>query len=146
MNNYTITTYDTMTGTMVDVPVSEEIYTAFVRTAWTIKKNNQKHWKHEIPFSCLRGAENLDVLNEFADYKSDPAYVDPDEELYEQLQVALNQLEQDEQDLVFALFYKNMTLTECSDELGISPRGVGKRRDRIIKKIKAIMEENEIFL
>ena len=143
MNNYIITTDDTMTGTVVDVPVNEEVYTGFVRTAWTIKKNNQKHWQNEIPFSCLRGFENLDTFNEFADYKSDPAYVDPDEELYEALEIAIGLLDEDEQKLISALFYESMTLRQYAERKGMSKTAIAYRKKKALKKLKEILKKNE---
>ena len=45
---YEICTYNTFTKRMEKVAVSKEVYTAYKRSGWNIKDNNQSFYDHEI--------------------------------------------------------------------------------------------------
>jgi hypothetical protein len=68
MNNKIVKVYDTITGKMVDVEVSQEIYTEYMRTEWGIKNNDNSFYNHEIQFSQLIGGDD-GAFENFREFK-----------------------------------------------------------------------------
>lgn len=60
--------------------------------------------------------------------------------LRDKLRGALNQLTVEEQELVYQLYYRNLTEREVAKKLRISQVAVNKRKHRILEKLKKIME------
>ncbi|MFS0689398.1 sigma factor-like helix-turn-helix DNA-binding protein [Sporosarcina sp. 179-K 8C2 HS] len=54
---------------------------------------------------------------------------------------AVDQLTGDEKKLLQWLFIERLTQAECARKLGISVSGVKKRRERLLKKMREVMEE-----
>ena len=59
MNNKKLKVYDTISGQLIDVEVTEEVYHAYMRTGWNIQDNNASFYKHEIQFSLLIGGFSI---------------------------------------------------------------------------------------
>ena len=58
MKKYIISIKNTFSGKYENIEVSEEVYTAYMRTGWNIKDNDDSFFKHQIQFSALLG--NID--------------------------------------------------------------------------------------
>lgn len=56
------------------------------------------------------------------------------------LSCAVDQLTDDERKLLYWLFIDRYTQAECANRLGISVAGVKKRRERLLKKLRGMME------
>ena len=61
--------------------------------------------------------------------------------LKEKLNLALDQLNEQQKDLVNALFYQNKTQVEYASELGVSQGAISQRLAVIIKKLKKFLEK-----
>lgn len=75
MNNKVLKVYDTITGKMVDVEVTPEVYREYMRTEWGIKNNNNSFYEHEIQFSALIGG-NDDAYENFDEFIQNDDYED----------------------------------------------------------------------
>lgn len=69
----------------------------------------------------------------------DVAELVADKLLLELLATALDDLEPDERLLIDALFYKDRTERDYAAEIGISHQAVGKRKQKVIEKLRGIM-------
>ena len=56
------------------------------------------------------------------------------------LRTALLQLTAEEKALVDALFYQELTEREYAQQLGISQKGVNKRRHKVLAKLRKIIK------
>lgn len=66
---YVLNIYNTLTGCVEPVEVSEEVYKEYKRSYWRERKNNRKHAYYTIPFSALTveddEADASDYYDEF---------------------------------------------------------------------------------
>ena len=116
------------------VPVSEEVYRAFKRPAWTERKRRQVR------------AEQERSLEQFAedgfDVPDESALVDEiveDKLMLDMLFAALAELTDDERGLIDALFFDEKSEREVAREVGISQPAIHKRRNRILEKLKNLL-------
>lgn len=116
------------------VQVTEEVYRAFKRPAWTERK------RREVRADMER---SLDVfLNDGFDIPSDDALVDEiveDKLLLDMLLTALEELTADERSLIDALFYQEKSEREVANQNGISHQAVHKKKARILEKLKKLL-------
>jgi len=117
------------------VPVSEEIYRAFKRPVWVERKRRKVRADHE------RSLERF-----FADGYDIPAAEPLVEDIVvdklsrDMLMAALDELTDDERNLIDALFFEGKSERTVASELGLSQKGVNKRRHRIIEKLRDLMD------
>ena len=122
------------------IPVSEEVYRAYKRPIWAEKKRRQRDTADGvIPLS-------LDALMEDGFDAPDPA--DTAELAIQNLQLelllaAFETLLPDEKSLIKALFYSDRTGRDYAAEIGISHQAVGKRKAKILAKLRKLMETDE---
>ncbi|MBS3986295.1 MAG: sigma-70 family RNA polymerase sigma factor [Selenomonadales bacterium] len=141
------------------IPVTEEVYRAYKRPAWAERKRQERSKRCVISNGkdgtkrCTDDCSKCDKqrtgsvlsLNKFIDdgYEiTDPvdlAEFVADKLLLEQLVAALDELEPDERSLIDALFYKERTERDYAAEIGISHQAVGKRKHKVIEKLRGIM-------
>jgi len=138
-----------------EIPVTEEVYRAFKRPLWAEHKRKEraKRCRDENGFRCTKDCRtcektrdgsvlSLDKFNaegyEVADMV-DLAELVADKLLLEQLVEALEDLDPDESSLIHALFYNDRTERDYASEVGISHQAVGKRKQKVIEKLRAIM-------
>ena len=116
------------------VPVSEEVYRAFKRPAWTERKRRKVRADME---------RSLDVfLDDGFDIPSDEALVDEiveDKLLLEMLLAALAELTDDERSLIDALFYQEISEVELAKKLGIARTTLQSRKYKILEKLKKLL-------
>jgi len=77
---------------------------------------------------------------DYADVSSVSSLVEDKLEL-ELLAAALDKLVPDEKSLIRALFYEERTVRDCAAEIGISHQVVVKRKQKILEKLRGIMEK-----
>jgi len=137
------------------IPVTEEVYRAYKRPAWAEHKRKEraKRCRDEKGVRCTKDCKLCPKLRDGGDLSidkfSDDGYeiTDPvdlaefvaDKLLLEQLAVALDDLESDERSLINALFYNDRTEREYAAEIGISHQAIGKRKQKVIEKLRGIM-------
>jgi len=137
------------------IPVTEKVYRAYKRPLWAEHKRKEraKRCRDEKGFRCTKDCKSCPKLRDGGDLSldkfSDDGYeiTDPvdlaelvaDQLLLEQLAAALGELEPDERSLIDALFYKERTERDYAAEIGISHQAVGKRKLKVIEKLRGIM-------
>ena len=110
------------------VPVSEEVYKAYWKITEHEKYLQRKDWKHNvIPFSAL------DHDGHFVDNIID--------EKIEELNKALATLTKEERDLIEAIFFREESLKSIGEKEKVTHQAIGKRRDRILEKLRKILED-----
>ena len=116
------------------VAVSEEVYRAYKRPAWSERKRRQTRAEKE---------RSLDAFADAGfDIPSGDALIDElvaDKLLLETLTVALDKLPAAERELINALYYDEKTQCEVAREAGISQPAVHKRHNRILEKLKKLL-------
>lgn len=134
---YTVKVFNTVTKTIVDVTVDEDIYNEYRRGAWRIDKNNKKNLKRMIPFSALISKEgDIDDFDEFIDHSNDP------EEIYcneQEFYNPISCLKESDIELLDAIYRKKMTKAEYARKVGLTRQAVGQRLERILKKLEKFL-------
>ncbi len=134
------------------VPVTEEVYHAYKRPQWAENKRNEraKRCRDEKGNRCTQDCRlcekprlgstlSLDKFSEDGFEVSDPVDISElvaDKLLLEQLYIALHELDSDELSLVQALFFGDRSERDYAAEIGISHQAVGKRKKKIIEKLR----------
>jgi RNA polymerase sigma factor (sigma-70 family) len=113
------------------VPVNKEQYYEFMRPLWREDKREQRQ---ERPVS-------LDELYENTEYEQASDYDLEDEEmkkaLIAELHNALDKLEEIDQ-IIMDMYSNEKSETEIGQAIGMSQRGVNKRKHKIFQKLKNI--------
>ncbi len=60
-------------------------------------------------------------------------------EVQQKLRRALLALPRKDRELIQAIYYQNVSVLDYAKRIGMSPRGVDKRRERILSKLKSFM-------
>ena len=142
MNKSTVRVYDTISKKIVEVEVSDEIYTHFRRTKWAIENNNSSFYEHEIQFSALIGGHE----NAFENFKEFMTDYDVEKEsdrkmLIEKLYSGLDFLSKSERDLIIMLFFENKTERECAEFYGVNQKNINKKKTKILYKLNKLLEK-----
>jgi RNA polymerase sigma factor (sigma-70 family) len=113
------------------VPVNKEQYYEFMRPLWREDKREQRQ---ERPMS-------LDELYENTEYEQASDYDLEDEEmkkaLIAELHNALDKLEEIDR-IIMDMYSNEKSETEIGQAIGMSQRGVNKRKHKIFQKLKNI--------
>ena len=139
---YTRIVFNTCTREYEEVTVTEEVYHAYCRTRWNIKDNDESFFDHEIQMSGMIGSQDgaYENFREFIDTINVPDDIVFEQVEKEALYQAISVLPAADRDLVRALFFKGQSELEYAKELGISQPAVHKRKVRILKHLKKILE------
>ena len=107
------------------IEVSEEVYRAYKRPAWTERKRREVRAEHELSFdlmgdAAIASASLLEdaVVNSLA------------------LREALAELTADERALVDALFFEGLTEREYAARMGIAQKNINKKKQRVLLTLK----------
>ncbi len=142
MSKKTINVYDTITGQIVEVEVSQEVYEEYKRAGWREEKNNSSFFKHEIQFSILIGGKDgaFENFHEFIS-DSDPTTKAVIEKiLIKEVLTALEKLKTSDRRLIEMIYFDNLTERECAKELETTQQNIHKRKERILYKIHKLIE------
>ena len=119
-----------------DVPVTEEVYRAFKRPAWTERKRREIRSENERSLEAF--------TDDGFDIPSEQALVDElveDKLLLDMLFNALLELTDDERDLINALFYEEKSERELSKDTGVPHPTIHSRKVSVLQKLKRLLEE-----
>jgi len=138
------------------IPVTEEVYRAYKRPLWAEHKRKEraKRCRDENGFRCTKECKSCPKLRDGGDLSLekftddgfeiadsiDIAELVADKLLLEQLVAALDDLGPDERSLIDALFYNDRTERDYAAEVGISHQAVGKRKKKVIEKLRGLMD------
>lgn len=133
--------YDTITGKMVDVEVTPEVYREYMRTEWGIKNNNNSFYEHEIQFSALIGG-NDDAYENFDEFIQDDDYEDDiiNKIYLERLLGVMKQLSKDDRELIDLMFYKNMSEEQIAEMKGVTQQNISQKRRRILGRCYKLLK------
>ena len=131
---FTLIVFNTCTREYEEVMVTEEVYRTYCRTRWNIKDNDQSFFGHEIQMSGMIGGQ------EFIDAINTPEHIVLEQMKKEALYQAISALSAADQALVQGLFFEGQSELDYAGELGISQPAVHKRKVRILKQLKKLLE------
>lgn len=122
------------------VAVSKEIYFEYHK-----ELNKEKYiYKRDIQHGCLFFSD-LDQEGNFEAQLEDESFnvekIVETKAMIEALNKALQELSPTERELIDFIFYKDESLREVAEKLSISHPAVIKRRDKILEKLKKLIEE-----
>ena len=122
------------------VKVNEEIYRAYWRITEHEKYLQRKDWKHNvILFSALDHDGHFE--DNIIDEKIDLEKIVEVKMQIEELHRALNTLTKKERELMEAIFYREENLRLIGKKEKVSYQAIGKRRDKILEKLREILKD-----
>lgn len=140
---YTIILFDSALNAKVHVNVSKDVFDEYRRGIWRMRKNDSKHSRDTILFSELKGGEEdtYDNFHEFVNPGTNPENILADKTKKEKLREVILSLKPKEQKLIKALFFDGVEEKDYASSIGKTPKQIYKRKYRIFKKIKKILEK-----
>ncbi|MDY5479998.1 MAG: sigma factor-like helix-turn-helix DNA-binding protein [Peptostreptococcus porci] len=122
------------------VLVSEEVYKAYWKITEHEKYLQRKDWKYGvIPFSALDYDGHF--VDNIIDERIDLEKIVEVKMQIEELNKALATLTKEERELMEAIFYKEESLRSIGEKEKVTHQAIGKRRDRILEKLRKILED-----
>ena len=122
------------------VPVSEEVYKTYWKITEHEKYLQRKDWKNNvISFSALDYDGHF--VDNIIDERIDLEKIVEVKMQIEELNKALNQLTKEERELMEAIFYREESLRSIGKKEKVSYQTIGKRRDKILEKLRKILED-----
>ena len=139
---FTLIVFNTCTQEYEEVIVTEEVYRTYCRTRWNIKDNDQSFFDHEIQTSGMIGSQDgaYENFREFIDAINTPEHIALEQMKKEALYQAISALPAADQALVQGLFFKGQSELDYAREIGVSQPAVHKRKVRILKSLKKLLE------
>ena len=121
------------------VKVNEEIYRAYWRITEHEKYLQRKDWKYNVlPFSVFDYDGHF--IDNIVDESIDIEKIVEVKMQIEELNKALATLTEEERDIITAIFFKEESLRSIGERKNRSYQAIGKRRDKILEKLKKILE------
>lgn len=119
------------------IPVTRDVYYAYMRPIWRENKRNQTWEDRECSFETYqeRAGElpsNQKLVEEIAE----------DHMLLETLLAALEILTQDERGLIKDLFFAEKSETEIAGDKGVSKQAINAQKSRALRKIKNFLKKS----
>ena len=139
-NNEKRTYYLRVSGTMVKV--TEEVYRTYYQF-----KDHQKHLERMERKHGQFSYDALDTSERSGEAMLSDFFAPSIEEIaiahvmYEKLHCSLDKLSQAEKQLIQALSYEGLSEREDAARIGISQKGVNKRKHAIQKKLRKMLEK-----
>ena len=122
------------------VPVSEEVYKAYWKITEHEKYLQRKDWKYDvIPFSAMDYDGHF--VDNITDERIDIEKIVEVKMQIEELNKALATLTKEERDLIEAIFFREESLKSIGEKEKVTHQAIGKRRDRILEKLRKILED-----
>lgn len=120
---------------VIMVPSTKEQYYEYMRPLWREDKRQQRQ----------ESMASLDKLYEETEYEISDKNTNIEEMLtkkflIKELHKALNELEEIDR-IIMKMYSRNCTETEIGQAVGLSQRGVGKRKQRILLKLRTRLED-----
>ena len=122
------------------VPVSEEVYKAY----WKITEHEKYLYRKDrehcvLPFSSFDYDGHF--VDNIIDEKIDLEKIVEVKMQIEELHKALNTLTKEERELMEAIFYREESLRSIGKKEKVSYQAIGKRRDKILEKLREILKD-----
>lgn len=125
-------------GKMVDV--TEEQYRAFYKCKRREKYLEERDQKHKLYHYSDLDTEEL-LGEEMFSYPNEESVEERiiDRLLIESLLLCVGKLPEEDQELIHALYYQGKSERTCADEFGISQKTINNQRNRILDKLRCLM-------
>lgn len=125
------------------VPATEEQYYEYMRPLWREDKQNQRASKQEDEGKMK--PVSLDQLYEDTEYETVDPGTDVEATLMKKLLIAelhkaLDELEEIDR-TIMEMYSQDCTETQIGQAVGMSQRGVGKRKQRILLKLRTRLKD-----
>lgn len=125
------------------VPATEEQYYEYMRPLWREDKQNQRASKQEDEGKTK--PVSLDQLYEDTEYEAVDPGTDVEATLMKKLLIAelhkaLDELEEIDR-TIMEMYSQDCTETQIGQAVGMSQRGVGKRKQRILLKLRTRLKD-----
>ena len=122
------------------VPVSEEVYKAYWKITEHEKYLLRKDWKYGvIPFSTLDNDGHF--VDNIIDERINLEKIVEVKMQIEELNKAIATLTKKERELMEAIFYREESLRSIGKKEKVSYQAIGKRRDKILEKLRKLLED-----
>jgi len=141
-----------------EIPVSEEVYRAYKRPAWAEhkRKEREKRCRDEKGHRCTKDCSQCDKqragsvlsLDRFAEEgyeiadSVDIAELVAEKLLLEELAIALNELDPQNKRIA-ELYGEGLSEREIASQVGLSQKGVNKRKTKIFNQLRQCLQENK---
>ena len=119
---------------VIKVPATEAEYSAYMRPLWREEKRKQRH-SNEISSDQLYEETEYEVADPNTDIEGDLIK----KELIQELRKSLADLEELDRTII-EMFSHGSSEAEIGQAVGMSQRGVGKRKQRILLKLRTRLE------
>ncbi|GLC79295.1 sigma-70 family RNA polymerase sigma factor [Lacrimispora brassicae] len=131
--------YEFVTGEKLEIEVEDSIGEVVVEMEIMQSRRNRTETRRHNSLESMQEQRPGRNPRQFIDKKADieQHIVDSDER--ERLHLAIGRLEERDALIVYKYYFENMTMTEISNELGISVMAISKRLKKIPDKIKKFM-------
>lgn len=116
------------------VKVSEDIYKVYWR-----EKEHEKYLEQVDKKNHLLFFSSLDHDGNFVDNLADES-VDV-EKIIETVRKAMSGLNDEERDIIERLYFNDETLSSVARSKKVSYQAIGKRRDKILEKLRKLLED-----
>ena len=116
------------------VKVSEQIYKVYWR-----EKEHEKYLEQVDKKNHLLFFSSLDHDGNFVDNLADES-VDV-EKIIETVRKAMSGLNDEERDIIERLYFNDETLSSVARSKKVSYQAIGKRRDKILEKLRKLLED-----
>lgn len=123
------------------VPVTEEVYLTYYRMKRRELHLEEKDSAHGVFYYSAMDTEETNGEDAIPDLTS-PRVEDMvmDKLIAEKLHQCLSQLTKEEQELIFTLFFQNKSEHQLAAETGIPRMTIHNRKNRILVRLKKLME------
>lgn len=117
------------------VEVSPDIYQLYFRMERQERALEEKVQRHEVSYDALDNDETVGV-EAFPDDSPSPEEQAITQEIYDRLHRAIDALPKAERDLIKALYFDEIKPEDYAKSIGMTVRGVNKRRAKSLLRIK----------
>lgn len=124
------------------IPVTDEVYLAYYRQDRRARFSHEKHqMQGVVSFQELDTDEMTgeDMIPDLDAVSIEEQVVE--ELLHEHLRRCISLLTEEEQKIIYALYYEQKTEREYAKTLGISQKGVNKRRHKALAHLRALIKK-----
>lgn len=117
------------------VEVSPDIYQLYFRMERQERTLEEKVQRHEVSYDAMDNDETVGV-EAFADDDPTPEEQAITQEIYDRLHRAIDALPKAERELIKALYFDDVKPEDYAKAIGMTVRGVNKRRAKSLLRIK----------
>lgn len=121
------------------VKVDEEIYRAYWRITEHEKYLQRKDWKYNVLHFSVFDYDGHFIDN-IVDESIDIEKIVEVKMQIEELNKALNSFTEEEWDIITAIFFREESLRSIGERKNRSYQAIGKRRDKILEKLRKLLE------